>query len=137
MTARGGKPNTEFLRSFDPSVITDVGRVKVLPTLQVPLANGKTNVFALGDIIDWDEQKMLVKVGGHVPVVVANVLSVVNGDKPTKEYKTDMEGIAVTVGRVSLAFTPNIFLGFLTRRVYRMVGMLIFQNCGASILARG
>ncbi|KDQ12062.1 hypothetical protein BOTBODRAFT_162259 [Botryobasidium botryosum FD-172 SS1] len=97
--ARGGRPRTAFLQTLDPSIIAENGRVKVLPTLQVPLANGKTNVFAIGDVIDWDEQKMQMKADAHGGVVLPNLLSLLNNSKPSKQYKTGGEAIIVTVGR--------------------------------------
>lgn len=83
----GGRPNTDFLRSFDPAIITAAGTVRVQKTLQVPLSNGKTNVYAVGDIIEWDEEKQLAKTPAHVAVVAANILASINNktDKP-KEY---------------------------------------------------
>ena len=77
--ARGPKPNTAILKSLDPSVITPSGHVKVLSNLQVRLKNGKTNVFVLGDIIDWNEQHQGMKVMVHVDVVTANILGAING----------------------------------------------------------
>jgi apoptosis-inducing factor 2 len=77
VSARGPKPNTAILKSLDPSIITPSGHVRVLPTLQVPLANGKTNVFAMGDIIDWDEQHQAEKSKAHVEVVAPNILNAI------------------------------------------------------------
>ncbi|KAG8904173.1 hypothetical protein FRB99_002121 [Tulasnella sp. 403] len=94
----GGTLNTEFLRSFDPTILTNSHTVRVLPTLRVPLANGKANVFALGDIIDWKEQKMLAKVPSHASVVVANLLASVQGKAGTSQYKGFMEAIGLPFG---------------------------------------
>ena len=78
------------------------GDVKVKPTLQV---EGYPRIFAVGDIIDWDEQKQAVKARqGHTPVVVANILSLVNGLGTRKVYKGFFELLALVVGRVSSAF---------------------------------
>lgn len=52
--------------------------MRVQPTLRVPLRNGKTNVYAVGDIIEWDEEKQLSKVPKHVEPVVANILASIN-----------------------------------------------------------
>ncbi|KAG9031110.1 hypothetical protein FRB95_003156 [Tulasnella sp. JGI-2019a] len=87
ITARGGKVNTSFLRSFDSSILTPTGHVTVLKSLQVPLRDGKTNVFALGDIIDWPEQKTLSKVPTQAAVVSANILSAIKGSPGKQEYK--------------------------------------------------
>lgn len=74
----GPKPNTDILKSFDPSVITPSGHVKVLPTLQVPLASGKANLFALGDIIDWNEQHKFTAAVAHTDTLTNNVLGAIN-----------------------------------------------------------
>lgn len=114
IAARGGKLNTAFLSSFDPTILTPSGSVKVLPTLQVtpvrfcvsfthpvpahthsntpshaqvPLANGKSNVFALGDIIEWQEQKTISKVPTQAGVVVPNILAAVKGTPMKQEYR--------------------------------------------------
>ncbi|KAG8785649.1 hypothetical protein FRC12_017325 [Ceratobasidium sp. 428] len=55
---RGGRPNTSMLAEFDPtSLIEETGYVRVEPNLQVKLISGACNVYAVGDIIDWPEQK--------------------------------------------------------------------------------
>ncbi|KAG8720397.1 hypothetical protein FRC08_000344 [Ceratobasidium sp. 394] len=56
---RGGKPNTSLLAEYDPTaVIEETGYVRVEPSLQVKLISGACNVYAVGDIIDWPEQKV-------------------------------------------------------------------------------
>ncbi|KAG8888888.1 hypothetical protein FRB98_006553 [Tulasnella sp. 332] len=98
ITVRGGKLNTAFLSSFDSTILTTSGSVKVLPTLQVPLTNGKSNVFAIGDIIEWPQQKMVSKVPTQASVVVANILSAVKGAPMKQQYKGFMEAISVPLG---------------------------------------
>jgi len=98
LPAWGGKRNTEFLKSFDPTILTPLGYVHVLPTLQVVLANGKTNVYALGDIIEWNEQKTLSKVAPQVPVVSGNILAQIAGKPATKKYNGFMEVIVIPLG---------------------------------------
>jgi apoptosis-inducing factor 2 len=86
------------LKTWDASVLTASGRVKVLRTLRVPLANGRGNVWALGDIIEWDEQKGVAKVPSQVATVVANVVSGVNKQEGVKEYGGFMDGIGIPLG---------------------------------------
>ncbi|KDQ14039.1 hypothetical protein BOTBODRAFT_110675 [Botryobasidium botryosum FD-172 SS1] len=127
--ARGPRPNTAYLKSFDPTILAESGGVKVHPTLQVPLANGKTNVFALGDIIEWNEQKMLFKTAAHTAVILPNLLSALNGGKPTKEYKTGAEPIIVTIGRKGgygyLPFLWGISLGSWVSSTMKSKGLFI------------
>ena len=61
---------------------------------------GHPGVFALGDIIDWAEQKQAAKNAGHAAVVAKNVKAVLEGRKPTAVYKGSYEIILVTVGKV-------------------------------------
>jgi len=84
--------------SLGQDAITARKHVKVLPTLQLP---SQQSIFALGDIIDWKEQKQAFKAGSHASIITANILSLLNGSKPQKQYKTGPEVILVTNGRVS------------------------------------
>ncbi|KIO28784.1 hypothetical protein M407DRAFT_229352 [Tulasnella calospora MUT 4182] len=94
----GGRRNTAFLKSFDPTIVTAEGNIRVLPTLRVPLSNGKANVYAVGDVIDWQEQKQLAKVPYHVAVVVPNILASIQGQKAPKVYGGFMEAILLPAG---------------------------------------
>lgn len=71
--------------------------LKVSPKLQVP---GHASIFAVGDIIDWAEQKQGAKCAGHSAVVVANVVSYLNEKPLTKDYKGGFEIILITNGKV-------------------------------------
>ncbi|CAE7187796.1 unnamed protein product [Rhizoctonia solani] len=98
INATGGQPNTSCLRSLDPSALTTKGTVQVTPELRVKLASGAQNVWAIGDIIEWPEQKMYLKAStGHAPIVAKNVLAAVNGGK-LAQYKGKTELIMVTLG---------------------------------------
>lgn len=86
----GANFNTGFIASFDSTVISKKGQVKVTPQLQVQLANGQRNVYALGDIAEWPETTQLAKVPAQAKVVVANILAQINGKPITQEYKGGM-----------------------------------------------
>ncbi|CAL1715396.1 unnamed protein product [Somion occarium] len=93
----GPRPNTAYIASLDPSVLTEQGFVKVNPTLEIVNHPG---VFALGDIIDWREQKQAAKAGnGHVPVVATNIQGYIAGQPLNKIYKGSPEMILVPLGR--------------------------------------
>jgi NADH dehydrogenase FAD-containing subunit len=75
------------------------GYVKVTDSLQLV---GHPDIFALGDIISYAEQKQVAKIPGHGAVVVANLLSLM-ANKPTKKkYGGTFEMIAITNGKVCL-----------------------------------
>ncbi|CAE6451270.1 unnamed protein product [Rhizoctonia solani] len=98
INATGGRPNTTCLHSLDPSALTTRGTVQVTPELRVKLTSGAQNVWAIGDIIEWAEQKMYLKAAtGHAPLVAKNVLAAINGSKPA-QYKGKPELIMVTLG---------------------------------------
>ncbi|QRV76818.1 apoptosis-inducing factor 2 [Ceratobasidium sp. AG-Ba] len=98
IVAIGGKPNTEVVRTLDPGALTQSGTVVVTPELRVKLASGAQNVWAIGDIIEWPEQKMVFKAStGHAPIVAANILAAIKGGKPTP-YGGKFEAIVVTLG---------------------------------------
>jgi NADH dehydrogenase FAD-containing subunit len=84
--------------SLGKDVLTERKHVKVLPTLQL---KSQPSIFALGDIVDWNEQKQAAKGSGHSATVMANILSLLAGSEPKKHYKTGPEMILVTNGRVS------------------------------------
>lgn len=103
----GPVPNTGMIaESLGQDALTTRKHVKVLPTLQL---KSHPSIFAIGDIVDWNEQKQAAKASGHATTITANVLSLLSGSKPQKEYKTGPEMILVTNGRVSLM--PSFHLG--------------------------
>lgn len=61
------------------------------------------DIYAAGDVIDWAEQKQAAKASSHAAVVVANILSAVAGQTPVTKYKSGVEMILVTNGKVSLS----------------------------------
>ena len=106
--------------SLGPSALSATNHVKVLPTFQLP---GHTNIFAVGDIIEWQEQRQAAKVAGHTGVVVPNVLDVLAGREPAKTYKGQWEIAVVSLGRVSR------FLRFMNGEVLIWDGASIDQGC--------
>ena len=135
MSARGPRPNTGFISaSLGPDAVTSSGHVKVLPTLQLP---AHSNIFAMGDIIDWNEQKQFMKVtGGHAPIVANNVAAYLSG-RTLKHYKGSPEIISVTVGKVSSSLGSNVQGLIFARRSYRMVASVIWGCYGESLWETG
>ena len=62
-------------------------------------------IFAVGDIIDWKEQKQAAKANGHGPVVVANVVNLLAGRPVQKEYGGFPEMIMITNGKVRKSYS--------------------------------
>jgi len=96
VSARGGRANSDYVASLGENTMNGHGYVKVQPTLQ--LLN-HPSIFAVGDIMEWPEQKQAAKLGWHVPIVVANIISFLNGTTLTKKYKGAPEMIVITNGR--------------------------------------
>jgi hypothetical protein len=48
----------DVVRTLDFSALTSNGTVLVTPELNVKLASGTRNIWAIGDIIEWPEQKV-------------------------------------------------------------------------------
>ncbi|EGO31037.1 hypothetical protein SERLADRAFT_444609 [Serpula lacrymans var. lacrymans S7.9] len=96
VNTRGPRPNTEFITSIGGDTLNGQGFVKVKSTFQL-LAH--ENIFAAGDIIEWNEQKQAAKTKAHSEVVIANVLSYLADAPTTKEYKGSTEVIIVSVGK--------------------------------------
>ncbi|KAF9471448.1 FAD/NAD(P)-binding domain-containing protein [Pholiota conissans] len=94
---RGGGPNTKFVASLGPDVLTTSGTIKVGPTLQ--LVN-HPRIFAAGDVVDWNEQKQAIKAAGHVNVIATNVLVLLElSKKKPVLYKGAAEMIVITNGK--------------------------------------
>ncbi|BFZ54181.1 Apoptosis-inducing factor 2 [Savitreella phatthalungensis] len=110
-TAVGNKPNSDLMRAFDSSAISENGCIKVSSTLQV---ENHPRIFALGDVADIGEVKMAAKTSYQAPVVAANIASLVNSnDTPSKQYKPGTEFIIVTVGtKAGAAVLPIWQLSF-------------------------
>lgn len=102
----GPKPNTEFIgESLGAEILTETKLVKVEKTLQL---SSHPAIFAVGDIIDWKEQKQAAKANGHCPIVVANVLSFLAGQPARKEYEGFPEMIMIINGKVKKSTLPQI-----------------------------
>jgi len=93
--AFGSRPNTAFIATLSPDLLTENGFVKIRPTLQLP---SYSNIFAAGDVIDYKEQKQAAKAGAHAAVVVANIIALLKGGQ-LKPYKGSPELIAITNGK--------------------------------------
>ncbi|KAJ7487851.1 FAD/NAD(P)-binding domain-containing protein [Mycena latifolia] len=89
------RPNTTFISSLDADALTPAGFVKVKPSLQ--LLN-YPNIFAAGDIIEWDEQKQAIKSSAHAQLVTKNIVSYIKG-APLKSYSTAFEAMVLTNGK--------------------------------------
>jgi NADH dehydrogenase FAD-containing subunit len=102
VSARGPRPNTSFIASsLGKEVVNDEGFVHIRPTMQLA---EYPSIFAMGDIIEFPEQKQVGKYGGHASVVAPNVLSLLSGAPPKKEYKGTVEAIFDTIGKVRVPF---------------------------------
>ncbi|QRV76791.1 apoptosis-inducing factor A [Ceratobasidium sp. AG-Ba] len=98
IVATGGRLNTDVVRTLDSSIVAQTGTVLVTPELNVKLPSGAKNVWAIGDIIEWPEQKMVFKASrGHAPVVAQNIIAAIQGGK-TVAYLGKPEMIFVTIG---------------------------------------
>ncbi|KIY46256.1 FAD/NAD(P)-binding domain-containing protein [Fistulina hepatica ATCC 64428] len=112
LAARGGKPNTNFIaQSLGQDALTYSGQAKVRPTFQL---KHHDDIFALGDITDFPEEKQYMKVEVHAPIVAENCLAMLAGRK-LRQYKGSNEVLVVACGRNGGAayfdFLPNFVFG--------------------------
>ncbi|KZT69588.1 FAD/NAD(P)-binding domain-containing protein [Daedalea quercina L-15889] len=94
--AFGSRPNTAVVSSLAPSPISANGSLKVNPTLEVQDHPG---IFALGDVVDWKEEKQAAKGTNHIAVVVPNLVSYLEGKPLKKVYKGSPELILIPLGK--------------------------------------
>jgi len=130
--ASGPKPNTSFIEeSLGPEALTETKLVKVEKTLQL---KSHPAIFAVGDIVDWKEQKQAAKANGHGPVVVANVLHFLAGQPVRKEYGGFPEMIMITNGKKGgsayLPYLWGIIMGNFITALIKSRGLLIWMDRG-------
>jgi len=100
VNTRGPKPITGFIgSSLGEDTLTKAGYVKVTPTLQL---ESHPNIFAIGDIIEWKEQKQAMKIYGHGTVAAKNIVALTLGQQAKTPYKGGPEMLLVTLGKVRL-----------------------------------
>ncbi|KAH9947482.1 hypothetical protein B0H21DRAFT_807447 [Amylocystis lapponica] len=104
----GPRVNTAFISSLGSDVLTGTGTVKINPTFELQAHPG---VFAIGDIIEWKEQKQAGKAAAHLGVAVPNLLSYLAGRPLAKVYKGSIELIAIPIGKDGGAFYADILWG--------------------------
>ncbi|KAF8994502.1 FAD/NAD(P)-binding domain-containing protein [Cyathus striatus] len=93
----GSQPNTQILHLLDPKTLTSSGHVRVTPHLQL---SDHRDIFALGDIIDYPEQKQAGKVHDQAAIVANNISCFLEGiDKGFREYRGSYEILVLTNGK--------------------------------------
>lgn len=111
----GGKPNTEQFREALGSAVCESGLIKVNEFLQVEETE---NIFALGDILNTDEEKISVAAAAHADIIAKNIEASLAGKK-LQAYKPSTFLMLIPVGRnggvgelplmaIGEAFTRNI-----------------------------
>ncbi|KAF5319265.1 hypothetical protein D9619_008307 [Psilocybe cf. subviscida] len=96
LKVHGTKPNTALINhSFGAEALSPSGFVKVRPTLQL---QSHADIFAVGDIVDFPEQKQLMKAQAHAAVVAANIASYISGGS-LKIYKGTTNLIVLPIGK--------------------------------------
>ncbi|KAI0917654.1 hypothetical protein AcW1_007197 [Taiwanofungus camphoratus] len=92
----GSRSDTAFVASLGTDVLADSGCVKIKPTFELMSHPG---VFAVGDIIDWPEQKQAGKAPAPLAIAVPNLLSFLAGAPQTKVYQGSAEMVVIPIGK--------------------------------------
>lgn len=129
LVTTGPKPNTLFIKeSLGDSAVSEAGFVKVHPTLQVA---SHPNIFAIGDIIEWNEQKQVLKAYGHASTVSQNILKLGAG-QPLKNYQSMNESLCCTTGRhgglTLIGYFGGITLGDWFTRMMKSKDLLVPES---------
>ncbi|KAF8761412.1 Pyridine nucleotide-disulfide oxidoreductase [Rhizoctonia solani] len=116
INATGGRPNTSVVSALDNSVLTSKGTVLVTPELNVKLASGARNVWAVGILSSGQNKKFMVFKAsmGHAPIVAGNIIASINGGKQNP-YQGKPEMVLITLGpkggRGNIPFLGGIVVG--------------------------
>lgn len=121
-----------MINTLDTGVLTSKGFVKVKPTLEV---QGHPGVFAIGDIIDWPEQKQAAKAPAHAATAAANVASFLNGAPLKSEYKGSPEAIIIPIGKVRTVV--ELLQCNIDGYTFRTTALDSWASCGGSSLVAG
>ncbi|KAF8496493.1 FAD/NAD-P-binding domain-containing protein [Russula emetica] len=92
----GSRPGTAFVKTLGSNVVNPRGQIRIENTFQL---KSHPNIYAIGDVIDWQEQKQAAKAPKHAQIAAANILSQINGDDPKKIYSGQPELIIITNGK--------------------------------------
>ncbi|KIL66928.1 hypothetical protein M378DRAFT_185911 [Amanita muscaria Koide BX008] len=93
--ARGGKMNTDFIKTLGENVLWSNGCVRINPVFQM-IYNKR--IYAAGDVIEWEEQKQYVKALTHADMIARNVIDTIKREDATHIYRGSKETISLTLG---------------------------------------
>ena len=85
------------MKSLGASVVTPRGQIKIEKTFQV---KSHANIYAIGDVIDWEEQKQAAKAAKHAQIAATNIIAQLNTGVPKTNYSGQPELIIITNGKV-------------------------------------
>ncbi|KAI0042334.1 FAD/NAD(P)-binding domain-containing protein [Auriscalpium vulgare] len=91
-------------------VLDAQGYIRIKSTFQLL---SYPDVLSCGDACDWKEEKQVAKAMFQEPIIVANILALLAGHAPPKQYKGTMEMIIVTNGRYRGVSYFNVLWGIL------------------------
>jgi apoptosis-inducing factor 2 len=90
-------------------VLNSRGQIKIKSTFQL---ESYSNIYAIGDVTNWTEQKQATKAPKHAQIAAANILTQLSGGVPKKTYSGQPELIIITNGKVGcypLNFRSSVF----------------------------
>ena len=85
------------MKSLGSNVLNPRGQIRIEDTFQL---KSHSNIYAIGDVVDWDEQKQAAKAPKHAQIAAANILSQINGGVAKQKYTGQPELIIITNGKV-------------------------------------
>eukprot|EP01117_Protostelium_nocturnum_P017187 TRINITY_DN6956_c0_g1_i1.p1 TRINITY_DN6956_c0_g1~~TRINITY_DN6956_c0_g1_i1.p1 ORF type:complete len:375 (+),score=125.85 TRINITY_DN6956_c0_g1_i1:84-1208(+) len=91
----GGTPNTSYMRENFASSLTETGHLKTQLTTQL---EGHNNIFVIGDINNFDEQKLAYIGEMHSKVCAENILTLSRGGNKMKQHKLNSSVVVLSMG---------------------------------------
>ncbi|KAH9973762.1 FAD/NAD(P)-binding domain-containing protein [Lactifluus volemus] len=92
----GSRPGTGFVKSLGSDVLNSRDQIKINATFQL---ESFPNIYAIGDVTNWTEQKQMAKAPKHAQIAAANILAQLDGGVANKKYSGHLSLLSLPTAR--------------------------------------